>query len=123
LRCRRAGTGDAFNIEATPGHELPKPECRSISQVPLRGASRSVGFGRVETDKSKGLSGNSNCVAIQHLNLTWIKRRSIRDRGDKGESDSETADHWRQLCTQAPLKPFFDPKKQTQFLRPHLFHH
>jgi hypothetical protein len=40
-----------------------------------------------------------------------IERRSIRDRGDKGESEDETADHWRQL-TQARLgKPLFEPKK------------
>jgi hypothetical protein len=68
-----------------------------------------------------------NRVAVQHLNLTRINRRSIRHLGGKGESDSETTDHWCQLCTQAcistPLKPFFEPKKQTQFLRPHLFHH
>jgi hypothetical protein len=69
------------------------PVRQAIAQLTLRCASCSIGFRRVETDKPKGLARNPNRVAVQHLNLTGIERWSIRNRGDKGENESERANH------------------------------
>jgi hypothetical protein len=93
LRPAAAGARDPLKIEASLGHELSKPECRPVAQLALRRALRSVGFGRVETDKPKCLARNPNRVAVQHLNLARIKRGSIRNRGDKEKNESETSDH------------------------------
>src|SRR5262249_61689012 len=94
-------TRNALQIEATPSHELSKPECRPIAQLTLRCASRSIGFRRVETDKPKGLASNPNRVAVQHLNLARIKVRSSRHPCAEGKSDGGTAEHRRQLRTHA----------------------
>jgi len=59
-----AGARDSLKIEATIGDELSKPECRPVAQLTLRRAPRSVGLGRVETDKPKGLASNPNRVAV-----------------------------------------------------------
>jgi len=99
-----AGACNPFEVEPTCSHELPKPECRSIAQLTLGGASRSVGFGRIETDKPKGLVGNPNRVAVQHLDLAGIKWRSIRNRGDKGENKGHTANYCQQFGLHSPSR-------------------
>jgi hypothetical protein len=92
-----AGTGDPLKVEPTASHDLLKPKCRAITQLTLGRAPRSIGFGRIETNEPKGLASKPNGIAVQHLNLVPINRRGIRDRGKEGESEDETADHWRQL--------------------------
>jgi hypothetical protein len=56
---------------------------------------RPVSFRRVETDKSKRFPRSANRIAIHYLNLAWIERGSIRNRGDEGENEREMANRAR----------------------------
>jgi hypothetical protein len=81
-----AGARHPLKIEATTGDELPKPECRPMAQLTLRRASRSIGFRRVETDKSKCLARNSNRVPVHYLNLARIRGEAFAIEETKGKT-------------------------------------
>jgi hypothetical protein len=81
------------------GRELGNRATFRLRQLVVRWTLRPVGFRRVEPDKSKGLTRNANCVAINNLDLPRSERGSVRDRGDKGDGESERAErltvYWR----------------------------
>ena len=57
-------------------------------------AQRGIARGKFPARRNRqveGLSGNSNCVTIQHLNMTWIKRGGVGNRDNEGGHQSETA--------------------------------
>jgi hypothetical protein len=87
------GAGNPLEIETTTSDKLAKPKRRPVAEVPLRWALRTVSFRRVKTDKPKGFASNPNRVAVQHLDLTGIKRAGIRNRGDEGEDKGKTANN------------------------------
>jgi hypothetical protein len=60
---QRARTRDALQVEATPGHELPKSERRSVAEFTFRGALRAIGFRGVEA-QAKRLASDADRVAV-----------------------------------------------------------
>jgi hypothetical protein len=96
-----------FQIGTASGHELPKSERGPVSKLPLRCASCSIDFRRVETDKPKGLACNADRVTVNNLNLARSERGRIRNRGDKGENEneSEMANHRARIAAAPRLLP------------------